>query len=173
MMGSLWTRMVRPRPSNPAPTPLPVDSANRHRAEVLAMRLDHAGLCSASRADRLNGLGIHCCGDLLTVDLGQVAAAFGSPRRALRSLRRYRQSVRLAASINQMGVRDAILLVTIHRRDPVALSNGSAGLLHRDLVRLAESTVGQRLYRGRRPPSIRRLRRWITEAQTAAQMANA
>ena len=131
----------------------------------MSMRLEHTRLCSEKRCHRLGEMGIVTAGHLATADLAVVAARFGAPRKAIRVLKQYRRAIRLAASVPGMMPRDAQLLISIHRRSARGLALETAALLHRDLQRFAESTPGRRQLRGRRLPSVRRIKRWIAACE--------
>jgi hypothetical protein len=139
-----------------------------HRARVFSMRLEHTQLCSPHRCARLRELGILTAGDLASASPDQLASRFRAPRRALRILKQYRRAIRFAASVPGMMPRDAMLLISIHRRSTHGLSIESAATLQRDLERFAQSSQGQMQLRGRRLPSTRRLKQWINECQESA-----
>ncbi len=142
-----------------------------HRARLMSMHLEHTRLCSAKRCDRLGQLGIVTAGDLASADLNRIAAKFAAPTKALRVLKRYRRALRLAASVPGMMPRDALLLIAIHRRSVRGLAGETPAALHRDLLRFAESTSGRRQLRGRRVPSTRRIRRWISACESNVRNA--
>ena len=144
------------------------DEAVNHRARLMAMRIEHTRLCSPKRSQRLSDLGVITAGDLATADLRKIAAGFARPHKAEGILKRYRRAIRLAAAVPGMMPRDAQLLISIHRRSVRGLALESAAALHRDLERFAESSPGRQLLRGRRLPSIRRLKRWIAACQAHA-----
>ena len=77
-------------------------------------------------------------------------------------------AIRFAAAVPGMMPRDAMLLISIHRRSVRGLALESPAALHRDLLRFAESTNGRLQLRGRRVPSLRRLKRWIAECESSA-----
>ena len=136
-----------------------------HRARLLSMRLEHIQLCSPHRCARLRQLGIATAGDLAAASPEHLASQFRASRRAQRILKQYRRAIRFAASVPGMMPRDAMLLISIHRRSARGLSQESAGQLHRDLQRFAQSSRGQIQLRGRRIPSPRRLKQWINECK--------
>ena len=150
----------------PNPRPLP-----HHRERLLSMQLAHAKLCSARRCNRLQSMGISTTGDLASADLARLASQFGAPNKALKVLKQYRRAIRFSASVPGMMPRDALLLISIHRRSVRGLAMESPARLHRDLERFAESTQGRQQLRGRRIPSTRRLKKWISECETAATSA--
>ncbi|TWU24196.1 hypothetical protein Pla52o_21220 [Novipirellula galeiformis] len=139
----------------------PVPQAS-HRERLLSMRLEHTKLCSESRAARFREFGIDTAGDLVTADLRKLVEKFPSPRKAVRVIKRYRQAIRLSAKVPGMMPYDALLLISIHRRSVRGLAMETPMTLYRDLQRYAESTPGRKLLRGRRLPSVKRIRRWIT-----------
>lgn len=139
-----------------------------HRQKVLATQLAHTRLCSPSRAARLAEMGIITCEDLYRANLEAIAKKFKARGRALATLKLYRRSIRLAASIDGLVPIDALALVSIHRRTVASLSSQSAAMLHRDLARFAESSSGRALLRGRRLPSTKRIRKWIDASQKIA-----
>jgi len=115
-------------------------------------------------------MGMLTTGDLARADLVRLASRFGAPSKALPVLKQYRRAIRFAASVPGMMPRDALLLISIHRRSVRGLAEESPASLYRDLERFAESTRGRQQLRGRRIPSTRRLKKWITQCET---MANA
>lgn len=139
-----------------------------HRARVLSMRLEHLQLCSLPRCRRLQQLGVVTAGDLALASPRSLAEKFRAARRAERVLSQYRRAIRLAASVPGMMPRDALLLVSVHRRSVPGIARESAAALHRDLQRYAESSSGRTQLRGRRIPSHRRLKRWIQECRQLA-----
>lgn len=172
----LYARMTH-EPGNPAtvtPSLSSKDSLSElklnscHRARVFSMRLEHTQLCSSHRCSRLRELGIVTAGDLASASPDQLAGRFRASRRALRVLKQYRRAIRFAAAVPGMMPRDAMLLISIHRRSTRGLSMESAATLHRDLERFAQSSQGQVQLRGRRLPSTRRLKQWINECRDSA-----
>lgn len=158
--------------SRSAPMPVPLPNSRclpHHRERLLSMQLAHAKLCSSRRCQRLQSIGISTTGDLVRADLTHLAANFGAPRKALRVLKQYRRAIRLSSSVPGMMPRDAMLLISIHRRSVRGLAMESPVRLHRDLERFAESTQGRQQLRGRRIPSTRRLKKWINECETATR----
>jgi len=159
---------VAEREAESKPQPPPARRRRRpinHREWLYAMQLRHLKLCSPARCDLLENAGIVSAGDLMAADIESLARHIGATETAARTLKRFRRAIRLAASISGMMPNDAILLFCIHRRSPQALAIESAVGLHRDLQRFALSTRGQRRLRGRRVPSIKRLRRWIASSK--------
>ena len=154
-----------PSPSKTIPKAAPQVS---HRERLLSMKLEHTRLCSAHRCERLNQLGIVTAGDLASVDPQRLANHFSARRRAANVFKRYRRAIRLAASVPGMMPRDAMLLISVHRRSVRGLASESPSALHRDLKRYAESTKGRLQLRGRPIPSTRRLKRWINQCETMA-----
>lgn len=142
--------------------------AVNHRARLMAMQIEHTRLCSRKRCRQLGQMGVVTAGDLATANLRQVATGFARPRKAEEILKRYRRAIRLSAAVPGMMPRDAQLLISIHRRSVRGLALESAAVLHRDLERFAESTPGRQQLRGRRLPSVRRLKRWIAACQSHA-----
>ena len=147
------------KPAMVAAHPVPKPS---HRERLLSMRIEHTKLCSESRADQFAAFGIETAGDLITANLKTLAEKYPSPRKAVRVLKRYRQAIRLSVRVPGMMPRDALLLISIHRRSVRGLAMETPVTLYRDLQRYAESTPGRKLLRGRRLPSVKRIRRWIT-----------
>ncbi len=152
----------------PAKTAAAMPLRASHRQRLYAMKMEHTKLCSPRRCERLRELGIVTAGDFSVTRPEQLARRFGSPGRALRVIKRYRRAIRFAASVPGMMPRDALLLISIHRRSVGVLAGESPAALHRDLERFAESTTGRRQLRGRRIPSTRRLRRWISECKSCS-----
>lgn len=155
-----------PRPTKTTRRAVPVRAS--HRERLLSMKLEHTKLCSPHRCQRLKSLGIVTAGDLASANPDQLSRQFTAPRRAIGVIKRYRRAIRLAAAVPGMMPRDAILLVSIHRRSVRGLASESPSALYRDLERYAESTKGRLQLRGRRIPSTRRLKRWIAECETIA-----
>ncbi|WP_197231530.1 DUF4332 domain-containing protein [Novipirellula artificiosorum] len=125
------------------------------------MRLEHTKLCPSNRCEQLQQFGIETAGDLIAADLKSLATKFNSPKKAVRLIKRYRHAIRFAATVPGMMPRDALLLISIHRRSVRGLAMESPMMLYRDLQRFADSSTGQRLVRGRRLPSVKRIRSWI------------
>lgn len=132
------------------------------------MNLQHSRLCSIKRAERLAAVGIVRVGDLAAAEPLELAKNLGAPPKAEATLRRYQQAIRMATAVPGLMPREAMLLVAIHRRTVRALAIESPSLIHRDLERFALSTRGQRQLRGRRLPSVRRIRKWVDACSTAA-----
>ncbi len=132
-----------------------------HRQRLLNMRLEHIRICSARRCQRLRELGVITAGDLAYADCHKLASQFNASRKALKVIQHYKRAIRFAASVPGMMPRDAMMLVSIHRRSVRGLASESASILYRDLQRFSESSQGQAQIRGRRLPSTRRLRKWI------------
>lgn len=141
-------------------------SYGSHRHRLLSMKLIHTRICSPKRCERLADLGIHTAGDLAAAQPEQLAAHFTARHKALRILVQYRRAIRLAASVPGMMPRDAMLLISIHRRSVRGLASESAAIVHRDLERFSESSRGRAQMRGRRVPSTRRIRRWIVQCES-------
>jgi hypothetical protein len=139
-----------------------------HRERLLSMRLEHTKICGPRRCQRLRRLGIVTAGDLSNANPERLAIHFAAPRKALRVIRQYRRAIRFAAAVPGMMPRDALLLISIHRRSVRGLASESAPVLHRDLERFAESTQGRLQLRGRQIPSTRRLKRWIAQCASTA-----
>ncbi|EMI15610.1 hypothetical protein RMSM_07436 [Rhodopirellula maiorica SM1] len=157
-----------PPPLNHTPTSKPAMVAAHpvpkasHRERLLSMRIEHLQICSESRANQFSEFGVDTAGDLISANLRTLAEKYPSPRKAVRVLKRYRQAIRLAARVPGMMPRDALLLISIHRRSVRGLAMETPMSLYRDLQRYAESTPGRKQLRGRRLPSVKRIRRWIT-----------
>ena len=171
----LYAHVAEQNPPARSVVPLPPKSARRpvadastHRERLLGMRLEHVKICRPRRCERLAEFGILTCGDLARANPDRVASHFSAPRKAAGVVRRYRRAIRLASAVPGMMPRDALLLVSIHRRSVRGLAAESPSALHRDLERYAESTKGRQQLRGRRVPSTRRLRRWIAECESLA-----
>lgn len=141
--------------------------AGNHRQRVLSMKIAHTGICSPQRAKRLADLNLISAGDLAIADPAALAKHFGAQRKAASMLRHYRRAIRLAASVPGMMPRDAMLLVSVHRRSIRGLASETPGSLYRDLQRFAESSQGRSLLRGRRLPSTRRIKQWIMQCEAA------
>lgn len=133
---------------------------NDHRAWLLTMRLDHLRVCSPVRCERLAEIGVLTAGDLVTADLAQIGRVTGDETLP-RLLKRTVRAIQFAAAVPGMMPRDAMLLICVHRRSIRSLATESPAVLHRDLQRFALSTKGQRAMKGRRLPSVKRIRRWV------------
>lgn len=144
-------------------------STVNHREWLLSMKLEHTQLCSPIRCERLRGLGIVTAGELVAANPDVLAAEFAAPQKALQIIKRYRRAIRFAAAVPGMMPRDALLLISIHRRSVRGLAIESPAVLYRDLQRYAESSRGRKLLRGRRLPSMRRLKRWIAACEPATR----
>jgi hypothetical protein len=147
----------------PLPAPAPIGVT--HRQRLFSMRLEHTKLCGQHRCRRLESLNVISAGDLCTADLRRLATHFGAPKKAYKMLVQYRRAIRFAAAVPGMMPRDAMLLISIHRRSVRGLAMESAVSLRRDLERFAESSPGRLQLRGRRLPSTRRLKQWITACE--------
>lgn len=145
-----------------------IRSRASHRERLLSMKLEHTKLCSPHRCQRLMQLGIVTAGDLASANPDRVARQFVASRKAVGVIKRYRRAIRLAAAVPGMMPRDAMLLVSIHRRSVRGLASESPVVLHRDLERYAASSIGRQQLRGRRIPSARRVKRWIAECEHIA-----
>lgn len=132
-----------------------------HRERLLSMRIEHLRLVTNKRQAWLAEAGFITAGDLATCRLDQVATQRGWNRRTQARVRRLQRAVRMAASIDRMMPRDAMLLIAIHRRDVQALACETAAGLRRDLERFALSSRGERFLGTRHLPSVRRLKEWI------------
>ncbi len=98
----------------------------------------------------------------------RLAVHFRASRKAERVIKHYRRAIRFAAAVPGMMPRDAMLLISIHRRSVRGLASESPAALHRDLQRFAASTKGRVQLRGRQVPSTRRLKRWIAQCESSA-----
>jgi hypothetical protein len=146
----------------------PVPAHVSHRERLLSMRLEHTKLCSPRRCERFRQLGIVTAGDLSGANPERLAMHFGAPRKALSMIKQYRRAIRFATAVPGMMPRDALLLISIHRRSARGLACESPAALYRDLERFAESSKGRLQLRGRRIPSVRRLKRWIAQCESTA-----
>jgi hypothetical protein len=144
-----------------------------HRERLLAMKLEYLKLCPPKRCGQLAELGIQTAGDLVFSDPKQIAAKFPTPQRAERALQRYRAAIRMALAVESMMPRDALLLVSIHRRSVKSLARESAAQLHRDLERFSLSTRGSKLVGRRGIPSLRRVKIWVATCRQLAESATA
>lgn len=140
---------------------------SRQRERILASELTALKLCSRSRCEALRKAGVTTAGDLLAADPATVARDLEAGRKAAQTLRRYRRAIRLAVSVPEMTPRDALLLMSVHRRSVTRLAAESPAALHRDLQRYALSSPGQRQLRGRELPSLDRVRGWVDACSQA------
>ncbi|MEM9368274.1 MAG: DUF4332 domain-containing protein [Planctomycetota bacterium] len=132
-----------------------------HRERLLSMRIEHLRLVTHKRQVWLASAGFITAGDLATCRLEHLAKQHGWKRRTRARVRRLQRAIRMAASIDGMMPRDAMLLIAIHRRDVQALACETAAGLRRDLERFALSSRGERFLGTRHLPSLRRLKEWI------------
>ncbi|NND97370.1 MAG: DUF4332 domain-containing protein [Pirellulaceae bacterium] len=137
-----------------------------HREWLLSKRLLHLKICSQQRCDQLRHFGIVTAGDLANVDPVKLARDMGAPEKAVQVIKRYRAAIRLAASVPGMMPRDAQLLIRIHRHSVRAIALDSPSALYHDLRRFAVSSKGRRMIRGRRLPSLRKVKNWVTACRT-------
>ena len=141
-----------------------------HRQRLLGMKIEHTKMCGTKRCELLNSHGVFSCGDLMACD-PEILSKTGAPTKTVQIIRRYRSAVRIAVCVPGISPRDALLLVSIHRRSIQGLASESATALYRDLELFSLSTKGRRLMRGRRIPSLRRVKRWIESCQLAIKPA--
>jgi hypothetical protein len=86
-------------------------------------------------------------------------------QRIVAIIRRGRWAIRFAREFDQMSPREAIWLRAVHRSDGRTLAQDSAGMIRRDLQRMALSSRGQRMIRLDQIPDLRRIQGWIVSAQ--------
>jgi hypothetical protein len=170
---TLYAKVERPSRTKVVSLPIKTNpnqvSANpSHRERLLSMRLEHTRLCSTRRCQRFQELGVVTAGDLACATPERLAVHFRASRKAERVIKHYRRAIRFAAAVPGMMPRDAMLLISIHRRSVRGLALESPAALHRDLQRFAESTKGRVQLRGRQVPSTRRLKRWIAQCESNA-----
>ncbi len=156
---------------NIPPTPHQASLAT-HRARLLAMRLEYLNICPEMRCRQLSDIGIQTAGDLIYSEPSKVAETFRSPQRAERAIRRYRAAIKLALGVESMMPRDALLLVSIHRRSVASLARESAAQLHRDLERFSLSSRGSKLIGHRNVPSLRRVKSWVASCREMVEAAS-
>lgn len=95
-------------------------------------------------------------------------ARLAPPIDRLRSLvRRGRWAIRFANQFAEMTPRESLLLRAVHRGNRQALSRDSAGMIRRDLQRLALSSRGKRLVTLDQIPDLQRVNGWISAARAA------
>jgi len=80
-------------------------------------------------------------------------------------VRRGRWAIRFAGRFCDMTPREARLLHAVHRGNRRTLAQDSAGMIRRDLQRLALSSRGQRLFSLDEIPEIGRVKSWIDQAR--------
>ncbi len=107
--------------------PKQVSASPSHRERLLSMRLEHTKLCSTRRCQRFQELGIVTAGDLACATPERLAVHFRASRKAERVIKHYRRAIRFAAAVPGMMPRDAMLLISIHRRSVRGLGIGVAG----------------------------------------------
>lgn len=158
-----------------SPTPVaelsPSNVVGSHRERLLAMKLDYLQICSSKRCGQLAAVGVQTAGDLVFGDPKKIASTFDNSQRAERAIRRYRTAIRMALAIESMMPRDALMLVSIHRRSVSSLARESAAQLHRDLERFSLSTRGSKLVGRRGVPSLRRVKAWVATCRGLAESA--
>ncbi len=169
----LYAQVEKPARKNVVSVPnktqqIQVTANPSHRERLLSMRLEHTKICSPRRCRRFRELGIVTAGDLACALPDRLAVHFRATRKAERVIKHYRRAIRFAAAVPGMMPRDAMLLISIHRRSVRGLALESPATLHRDLQRFAESTKGRVQLRGRRVPSMHRLKRWIAQCESNA-----
>jgi hypothetical protein len=82
-------------------------------------------------------------------------------------VRRGRWAIRFANQFDDMMPRESLFLRAVHRGSRQTLSRDSAGMIRRDLQRLALSSRGKRLVTLDQVPDLQRLKGWITAAREA------
>ncbi len=151
-------------PKRPAPVVV-AESHGTHRERLFSMRLQHIKLCGARRCEKFAKAKIISVGDLASCDPIKVAQKIGAPQKAVATIKRYRRCIHLAASVAGLMPRDADLLIQVHRGSVRSIAQESPAVLHRDLLRYAESTVGRRFVGSRRLPSLRKVKSWVATCQ--------
>lgn len=86
-------------------------------------------------------------------------------QRIVATVRRGRWAIHFARQFDQMTPQEAIWLRAVHRSDGRRLAQDSAGMIRRDLQRLALSSRGQRMITLDQIPDLRRIQGWIVAAQ--------
>jgi len=81
------------------------------------------------------------------------------------TVRRGRWAIRFAGRFCDMTPRESLLLHAVHRGSRQTLAQDSAGMIRRDLQRLALSSRGQRMLRLDEIPEIERVKSWIAQAR--------
>lgn len=143
-----------------------------HRQRILAARLSHTRLISSKNCRRLADAGVLTCDDLLRNDLWSLASRFGRPKFVADRLDACRRAIQLAASVDGLMPGDALVLVRIHRATVESLARQTPQHLRRDWMRFAQSSEGQKLVSSHRCPSLKRLKRWIANAQSVGMRSS-
>jgi len=95
-------------------------------------------------------------------------ARLAPPTQRIRTLvRRGRWAIRFASHFDDMTPQESLLLRAVHRGNRQNLARDSAGMIRRDLQRLALSSRGKRIVNLDQIPDLQRLNRWITAAREA------
>jgi len=81
------------------------------------------------------------------------------------TVRRGRWAIRFAGRFCDMTPRESLLLHAVHRGSRRTLAQDSAGMIRRDLQRLALSSRGQRMLRLDEIPEVERVKSWIGQAR--------
>jgi len=90
----------------------------------------------------------------------------------IRSLvKRGRWAIRFSGYFNAMTPHEALFLRAVHRGNREALAQDSAGMIRRDLQRLALSSRGKRLVALDEIPELPRVKSWIAEARDRQKSA--
>lgn len=150
--------------SSPSPSQIPriADPVlSSHAGTIDQIPLQRLKLFSAKRCAQLEELGILTAGQLVRADAKWIAGHFSARKKAHRSIRRYQQAIRVAASVPEMLPHHAIMLFSIHRKHLKSLAVETPSKLLRDLQRYSESTSGRKHLRGRDLPRAERIKVWI------------
>jgi hypothetical protein len=100
-------------------------------------------------------------------------APLAPPIDRIRSLvRRGRWAIRFANHFGDMTPRESMLLRAVHRGSRQNLSRDSAGMIRRDLQRLALSSRGKRLVTLDQIPKLHRIQNWIVTARDGKKPAS-
>lgn len=167
----------------------PIDKQNRQRARRRKTRrptdprtpLAKLAIFSPKQIKLLRRIDCTCDIDLRLLDTNSLAkrlANYQSSRSAAAEplsqafaekvktlVRRGRWALRFADQFDDMKPRESLLLRAVHRGGIRTLAQDSAGMIRRDLQRLALSSRGQRILTLDEIPEMQRVKAWIAEAR--------
>ncbi len=147
-------------------------SANTQRCNriqrIMSMRLEHTKMVRPRHCKELESAGIATCGDIAKAKVESIQ--FDHGQRMTRHAVKYQAAVLLALSVDGLSPRNALLLTSIHRTNLHSIASDSPAKLRNDIVRFSQSTQGQKLLRGRKLPSSRRIRLWINYCRESTGM---
>ncbi len=120
---------------------------------------------------RLAEAGVYTVEQLLRVHPAVLAARLSNDWISSDTIRLWQSQAGLACAITNLRSVDAQLLTLVGVRELADILRFDAQSLHAVIQHQAQSSAGQRILRESAPPEIDRVRKWIEEAQSAAQVA--